>query len=195
MCGGEGASVFFPWVHALNHPGETIVMKIGLISDTHDHLDHIRQATQLFRDRGVDCVIHAGDIVSPPALLAMEGVMVNAVFGNNDGETVGLMKACAKSGGRLEGDFLQLETPDGPIAVYHGTVPALRDGLIRDGRYRAVVSGHTHTPVDRLEGSTRVLNPGTAHGFGQQATVMIYDTAQDKAELISLSGIDRTNRD
>ncbi|MEO5376565.1 MAG: YfcE family phosphodiesterase [Magnetococcus sp. DMHC-6] len=161
-------------------------MKIGLISDSHDHLDHIGKAAQLFKERGVDLVIHAGDFISPPAILALDGLTVAAVFGNNDGEKLGLAKMFAKIQGRLEGDFLELETEEGLLAVYHGTVSSLKRSLIDSGRYRAVVCGHTHTPENRLQGNTWVLNPGTAHGFGMRATVMVVETHDWSVELIDL---------
>jgi len=41
-------------------------MKIGLISDSHDHIDNIRKSVEVLKDRGVSLVIHAGDFVSPP---------------------------------------------------------------------------------------------------------------------------------
>lgn len=161
-------------------------MKLGLISDTHDHLDHIRSAAKHFRDRRVDLVIHAGDFTSPPAVKVLEGLRTGGVFGNNDGEKLGIAKAFQKIGGRLEGDFLKVEAGGEAIAVYHGTVPEIREALGRCGLYRAVISGHTHKLEDRREGRTRMLNPGSAHGFGKPATVMIYDTDTDRVDVIEL---------
>lgn len=161
-------------------------MKIGILSDSHDHLDNIHKAAQLFRERGVDQVLHAGDIISPPMVLALEGLKVQAVCGNNDGEVRGLTATFAKIGGKLEEDVLEVDTPEGKIAVYHGTYRAILDALIHSGKYLAVISGHTHKPVNRKEGTTKILNPGTAHGFGKDATVMVYDTQTDQADIITL---------
>ncbi|HTH47285.1 MAG TPA: metallophosphoesterase family protein, partial [Candidatus Limnocylindria bacterium] len=56
-------------------------MKIGIISDTHGHLD--RQVFDLFA--GVDHILHAGDIGYPSLILELEGLApVTAVLGNND---------------------------------------------------------------------------------------------------------------
>ncbi len=161
-------------------------MKIGLISDSHDNLEQVRKAAELFRQRGVDQVLHAGDFISPPAIKAMAGLPLAAVLGNNDGEKLGLAKTFDTLGGRLEGECLVFDTPEGTIALYHGVTPAILDGLVLSGQHLAVVSGHTHKVVDRREGKTRVLNPGTAHGFGGPATVMIYDTTADEVTLITL---------
>ncbi|MBF0270745.1 MAG: metallophosphoesterase family protein [Magnetococcales bacterium] len=166
-------------------------MKIGLISDSHDHLEHMSRALACFRERGVTQILHAGDCVCPATILTMVGFEVGGVFGNNDGERAGLHRAFARIGGRLEGEFLELGAPGGAgrIALYHGTVARLRDSLIVGGGYRLVVTGHTHRPVNRMEGETLVLNPGTLHGFGQRATAMIYDDATHSAELIELQAV------
>lgn len=161
-------------------------MKIGLISDSHDHLDNVRKAAHIFRERHVERVIHAGDFISPPSILCLEGLAVHGVYGNNDGERLGLVKMFKKIDGQLAEEVLEMDTPEGQIAVYHGTVPAVLNALIHSQNYSVVVCGHTHHTVDRLEGKTRVLNPGTAHGFGKEATVMLYDTATAQAEIIPL---------
>lgn len=113
-------------------------------------------------------------------------MQVAAVFGNNDGERLGLTHAFRKFGWRLEGDFLSLEVDGRRIAVYHGTVGAITEALIDCGHYDVVITGHTHEPVNRMAEETLVLNPGTAHGFGERATVMILDALAGRAELIEL---------
>ncbi len=161
-------------------------MKIGLISDSHDHIDNILQAARLFKERGVSLVIHAGDFVSPPALKPLDGLRLAGVFGNNDGELSGLQKMFGKLGGELGGDFLALEEDGRSIAVYHGTVPALTDALASCGKYDLVVTGHTHKIVNEHVGKTLVLNPGSAHGFGGRATVMIVETKDLGVEILEL---------
>ncbi len=161
-------------------------MKIGLISDSHDHIDNIRKAVQVFKDRGVSLVIHAGDIVSPPALKPFEGMRFAGIFGNNDGEQIGLMKTFGKLGGELGGDFLALREDGLAIAVYHGTVPELTQALVACGKYDLVITGHTHKRVNERVGASLLLNPGSAHGFDGQATVMVMETAGLKVETIEL---------
>jgi uncharacterized protein len=161
-------------------------MLIGIISDTHDQMDNVRSAVKMFLARGVERVLHAGDIVSPSVIALFDGLDVGFVYGNNDGEKVVMPKKVDQIGGSLGGDILVVECEQGKIAVYHGTVPQFLNSLIRCGDYRVVISGHTHKIVNRLEGKTRVLNPGTAHGFGESATIMLYDTALDQVEVIEI---------
>ncbi|MBF0422735.1 MAG: YfcE family phosphodiesterase [Magnetococcales bacterium] len=161
-------------------------MKWGLISDTHDHLVHIRRAMDLFQRQGVERVLHLGDYGSPKSVLAMEGMNVCGVLGNNDGEILGLNRAFASIGGVLMGQVGEFAFFGGKGVSYHGTIPTLRDALIHGGQFDLVALGHTHSPRDEWIGRTRVLNPGTAHGFGGYATVMVYDDTDGEVGLYHL---------
>ncbi|MBF0382496.1 MAG: metallophosphoesterase [Magnetococcales bacterium] len=161
-------------------------MLIGIISDSHDHMDNVRKAVEIFIAKGVEKVFHAGDIVSPSVVNLFAGLDAGFIYGNNDGERVAIPKKVEQVNGELGGDVLVRECDEGKIVVYHGTVPTILNALINCGDYRVVISGHTHKIVNRLEGNTRVLNPGTSHGFGGPATIMIYDSTKDETELIEL---------
>ena len=161
-------------------------MLIGLISDTHDHVPHIQQAVDLFMDREVELVLHAGDYCSPFTIPHFDGLRLKGIFGNNDGDKYLLMSKFDEIGAELEGDFMELQ-PDGlHIAVYHGTYPAITEALRTCGKYDVVVSGHTHTVVEEKYKQTLAVNPGTAHGFGEQATVALLDTATRAVEFVEL---------
>lgn len=161
-------------------------MKIGLISDSHDHISNIRKAVRVFKNRGVSLVIHAGDFVSPPSLKPFEGMRIAGIYGNNDGERNRLPKMFQNLDGVLGGDFLSLEEDGNTIAIYHGTVPALLEALVECGKYDLVVTGHTHEVVNERHGETMLLNPGSAHGFGEKATVMVVELKDLKVEVVEL---------
>jgi uncharacterized protein len=163
-------------------------MKIGLISDTHDNIQNIRKAISLFSSKNVSFVIHAGDIVSPEAVEAFQGVKLIAVLGNNDLEINGLTKALDKIGGQLNGEFCEMEHDDLIFAIYHGTNSRKKELLIRSGRYNVVVCGHTHKMQYKKFGRTLVINPGTANGwfFGYNATAAIFDTQIREPEFLNL---------
>ncbi|MCK4491079.1 MAG: metallophosphoesterase family protein, partial [Candidatus Altiarchaeales archaeon] len=58
---------------------------IGLMSDSHHHMDAIRGAVEFFNSRGVDLVLHAGDLISPftAGEFGKLGCRFVAVYGNN----------------------------------------------------------------------------------------------------------------
>ena len=163
-------------------------LKIGLISDTHDNFKNIESAVKIFNDKGIGYVIHAGDITTPEAVEAFEGVKLIGVLGNNDIDKQGLDNAFEKIGGKLKGELCEIEEDDLLIASYHGTNFKKRDALIQSGKYDVVVYGHTHKVENRVVGKTIVINPGTANGwfFGYKATAAIFDTLSRECELIHL---------
>ena len=40
-------------------------MKIGILSDTHDDIDNVKEAIHRFREQDVELIIHTGDFVFP----------------------------------------------------------------------------------------------------------------------------------
>lgn len=151
-------------------------MLIGLISDTHDHVPHIRQAVNLFQERGTNLVLHAGDYCSPFTIPLFEEINLRGIFGNNDGDKYLLISKFQAIGADIEGDFMTLKAGGLHIAVYHGTYPEITAALNRSGTYDVVVSGHTHECLTEQIGDTLWVNPGTANGFDGDATVAFLDT-------------------
>lgn len=163
-------------------------MKIGLIADTHDNIENIEKAVEVFKESKADLVIHAGDYVSPEAIRLFRGVNLLGVFGNNDFDKSGIRDAFIDIGGQIKGDLGEFEIDDLIFAVYHGTQQERRDLLIQSGKYDVIVCGHTHQTLTSKVGRTLVLNPGTAKGwfFGYRATVGIFDTLTKAMYFIDL---------
>lgn len=161
-------------------------MKIGIISDSHDHSENIIKAVDIFKEQNVDHVIHLGDYVNPASVKLFKGIKLVGIFGNNDGDKFRLMHSFNEIGGEIKGDFHEFEIDGLRCACYHGTEPQLRNSLVESGTYDVVMSGHTHACVNKKTGNTLVLNPGTSHGFWKRATVMVFDTETKEAEVIEL---------
>ena len=62
-------------------------MRIGVVSDTHN-LKNVRRIVEIFNERGIDRVIHTGDISQAKTLdvFAALNAPLFGVFGNNDQE-------------------------------------------------------------------------------------------------------------
>jgi hypothetical protein len=161
-------------------------MKIGIMSDSHDHAKNIKIAIEVFIKNRVDLIIHLGDYVNPASIKLFKGTKLIGIFGNNDGDKYRLMNSFKEIGGEIHGDFYETSIDGMKIACYHGTEPQLKDSLIASGIYDVVLYGHTHECVQEKTGKTLVLNPGTVHGFWERATFMILDTHTGKAEIIEI---------
>lgn len=161
-------------------------MKIGIISDSHDHLVNVIKAVEVFKEKKVDHVIHLGDYVNPASVKLFKDIKLIGIFGNNDGDKYMLMNSFNEIKGEIKGGFHEFEADGLKFACYHGTEPQLKNSLIDSGTYDVVMYGHTHAPVNKKVGGTLVLNPGSSHGFWERATVMIFDTETQETEIIDL---------
>ncbi|MBN2731364.1 MAG: metallophosphoesterase [Balneolaceae bacterium] len=161
-------------------------MLIGIISDTHDHVPHIKKAVEVFKKSNPDIVIHCGDYCSPFTIPPFEGVPLQGIFGNNDGDGYLLMEKFSTIGAELKGEFFEMEADGNKLAVYHGTYQPITDALIESGSYDVVISGHTHETVNKQVENTLAINPGTAHGFGERATIALLDTESMRPEFVEL---------
>jgi len=161
-------------------------MLLGLISDSHDHVPHIEQAVNIFKQRKVEVVLHAGDFCSPFTVPPFEGLSLKGVFGNNDGDHYLLLQKFDAIKADHLGTFGALEIDGRRIALYHGTDAPVTAALEQCGNYDVVISGHTHERKVEMIGSTLAINPGMAHGFGDEATVALLDTEELDVEFVSL---------
>ena len=125
-------------------------MQIGVISDTHNFLDP--KVRDLFK--GVDHILHAGDIGQPWILTQLEELApVTAVIGNTDTPMQARETEVCELAGRK---FMVSHIVD-PDAL---TEPLRkRISLVQPD---VVVFGHTHKPFQRQIGRTLFLNPGYA---------------------------------
>ncbi len=161
-------------------------MLVGILSDSHDNLPAVEAAAHRLRDRRVELVLHAGDIIAPfvAPVLARAGARVFAVYGNNDGERAGLRRKF-KDIGEIKGDVAELEMGGRNVAIYHGTETALAEALVAGGKYDLVVLGHTHRPEIVKRGRTLVVNPGECCGYlTGKRTFALVDTDAMTAEVV-----------
>jgi putative phosphoesterase len=154
-------------------------MRIGVISDTHNHLDP--RIPHLFA--GVDHILHGGDIGLPAIILALEQIApVTAVAGNTDDPGFHYrLTELVKLTGRK---FLVQH-----IVNPHALADPLKARIARE-RPDVVVFGHTHKPFSEIIGETRFFNPGYASKsrFGLERSVAILHCGEKgiRAEYLPL---------
>ena len=94
-------------------------MRIGVVSDTHNHLRNVSRIVELFNTAGVERVVHTGDITQAKTLAmfgALEARLVG-VFGNNDVEREALEATAAQLDIRLEEPPLSLDWDERRLLV------------------------------------------------------------------------------
>ncbi len=148
-------------------------MKVGLLSDTHGHLDP--RIPKLFQ--GVDHILHAGDIGHDGIIADLSLIApVTAVLGNNDLGLHYRETEAVTLGGQV---FL----------VHHIVQPkSLHDRLSRSVAHHRpafLIFGHTHARHDSVVDGVRFLNPGYCGRprFGQERSIAVLELGKSEAVL------------
>ncbi len=161
-------------------------MKIGVMSDSHDNVPMIKKAVELFNNESVELVIHAGDFIAPFSVAALSDLKcrVVGVFGNNDGERIGVAKRF-EAVGDIHPNLASVEVGGRKIAAMH--YPELAEPIAKSGEYDIVIYGHTHE-IDVRKEESLILNPGETGGWTTgKCTVAIVDLETLEAEIRELS--------
>src|SRR5262249_14601825 len=144
-------------------PGIMTAMKIGIVSDTHGRHLNVRLALLELKARGVQVVLHCGDIDDPDTVALFEGFEAHFVFGNCDWDKAPLREKMAEIGATLHESFGHVELEGVRIAFTHGDDHKLLSDLEQSGAYDFLFYGHTHAAEEHQTGPTRVINPGALH--------------------------------
>ena len=156
---------------------------IGIISDTHENEEAIGKAVKIFKGKNVEFVIHCGDIISPPMLEHFNGLNMKFVFGNNDGERLGLNEKAKEFGFEEITDEKEFEHKRKKFYAYHGTKREKLESAIKSNKYDYVLTGHTHIKRDEKIGKTRVINPGALFRI-HPYTIALLDVQNDKLQFV-----------
>jgi uncharacterized protein len=190
-------------------------LRIGIISDTHDDIENVQRAIEIFNTERVEYVIHAGDYIFPGIVIEFKKLNAKliGVLGNNDGEKVHLLKNFLDIGGELKGELGEIELDGLSFGIYHGTDKEVKEKLVNSRKYDIIISGHTHriempslssttnnknekqqrNNTNRKRGPALVLNPGTAHkkvesisGAFKEGGIIIFNTRTEHYKFVDL---------
>ena len=134
-------------------------MKIGVIADTHipDRAEDVPQEI-LENFKGVDMIIHAGDLVDLKVLDRLKTVCPNvkAVWGNMD--SYDTRKKLP------EKEIIKIANYK--IAIMHGyghpnKLMDLMAKEFKDDNVNLVIFGHSHTALNEKKGNVLYFNPGS----------------------------------
>src|ERR1044071_741771 len=120
---------------------------IGVISDTHG----LMRPEALDALRGVDMIVHAGDIGAPEVLERLRLLAeVVAIKGNND--------RAAWARGIPETTAVEVESVQ--VYIIHNVHDLDFNPAVAG--FRVIISGHSHSPSISEKDSVLYLNPGSA---------------------------------
>ncbi len=163
------------------------MMTIGLLSDTHSHLDN--KILDFFKD--VDEIWHAGDIGNLEVVYRLKAIKpVRAVFGNIDGQE-------ARSQFK-EVEIFKCENMNVliiHIGGYPGKYAPRVKELLRNNNSNLFISGHSHILKVMYDKTLVIMhiNPGAAgmSGFHQVITAMRFVVDNQEIKKMQILEINR----
>lgn len=167
-------------------------MKIGILSDTHNHLPESRRALDLLVARGADCLVHCGDagedvvdLVS--AVCQAHGLRAYIALGNCDYASPGDHRFVANLAGIERSVQPEFEAGGHRCTVLHGHDHRRLEAVVTSGQFAYVFTGHTHRPSGKHVGPTFLLNPGScARPRIGPPTVLLLETDTGQADWLAV---------
>lgn len=153
-------------------------MRVGILSDTHDHVNAMAAAIELLRGNGAEFYVHCGDVGSERILDHLAGLPSAFVWGNNDWDRADLERYARRLDINCLGAFGELELGGKRFAVLHGDDTRLKSRVLAEQRCDYLLQGHTHLRNDHRVGKVRCINPGALYR-AREKSVAILDTAAD----------------
>lgn len=164
-------------------------MKVAVLSDIHDRLDHLDAVLKAVAGSGADRLFFLGDFCAPFSLAALvEGFAgpVDVVFGNNDGDQFLLCQMARKHPlVTLHAPLAELVIEGRKVALHH--YPEIARRLAESGAYDAVFSGHDHQRYLHQIGETLWANPGEIMGRFGVVSFGLWDTSSNGFDHIEVS--------
>ena len=141
-------------------------MKVGLISDTHNHLRESRRALDLLVARGARHLVHCGDVGEDvvdllSAVCREHGIRAHVAIGNCDRAHLEDAPFLTSPAGIERAEAPEFTLAGKQCVALHGDRAEILRQTVQSGRFDYVFTGHSHAPTDVREGRTRLVNPGS----------------------------------
>jgi putative phosphoesterase len=164
---------------------EKFAMRLGVISDTHGHVELTRPAVRMLESLEVDAVLHCGDIGSLAVVELFEKWPTHFVFGNCDENTDKLAAGIRRAGQTCHGLFGDLEFAGVRVALLHSHERRRFRETIDSGDFSLVCYGHTHVAAIDRHGDTLVVNPGAIYRADPH-TLAVIDLPAVEATIVEV---------
>ena len=138
-------------------------MRLGIVSDSHGHVELTRPAVRMLESLEVERVLHCGDIGSVAVVEMFAQWPTDFVFGNCDYDHAALSQAIEVVGQTCHGAFGELQIEGRRIGLLHSDDRRLFEEVVHSGEWDLVCYGHSHIAKIERVGPTLVVNPGALY--------------------------------
>ena len=138
-------------------------MLIGIVSDSHGHVELARAGVRMLESLGVERVLHCGDIGSMEVVNLFAAWPTDFVFGNCDYAREELAAGITAAEQTCHGAFGELEIAGRRIGLLHSDDHRKFTEVTNSDAWDLVCYGHTHVAKVEHVGDTLVVNPGALY--------------------------------
>jgi len=141
-------------------------MLIGVVSDTHNRVQHVEKIVNLFNSYKLSLVVHTGDITNAKTLDLFSDLNfpLRGVYGNNDINEPNLIETSKKNGFDFRLPPHIFELGNRKIAIFHE--PDEIDSFLKEEKsIDLILHGHTHRYRNEKISGSRIFNPGESSGM------------------------------
>ncbi len=160
-------------------------MRLGIVSDTHGHVESTREAVRMLDSLQVERVLHCGDIGSAEVVEQFAHWPTDFVLGNCDHHPERIAAAIAEAGKTYHGAFGELQIAGKRIALLHGDDRGKFREATESDKWDLVCYGHSHVASIERRGHTLIVNPGALHR-ATPYSLAIVDLQQLEASIVTL---------
>lgn len=164
-------------------------MKIIIISDIHDNLLNLDKVLHYAKDNNIYKIICCGDFGSEETIKYLSKNFngnIRAVFGNADDDHMDFDKVKDKfSNIKFSKDASNFVIDNKQVLVVHE--PVHYEPYLANEDLQYIFYGHTHKPWQEVKNGKTMLNPGNVSNYLYPPTFAIWETKNDKFELIQLN--------
>lgn len=160
-------------------------MLLGILSDTHNHLERTQRAVEMLRTEGATALVHCGDLTGAPIVRVCASLPCYFVLGNNDDDNVPELEQAAIDCGVTclhWGGVVELAGKR--VGVVHGHMSTDLRRILND-QPDYLLSGHSHYPADTMQGTVRRINPGALFRAAE-FTVALLDLSSDTLRFLKI---------
>jgi hypothetical protein len=166
-------------------------MKIAIISDVHNNDVNLKKVLRYCAQNSVEKIICCGDLADMKTLDILNDNFSGDIFftfGNMDNDHLRDHEFDKKYKHTfIFRKFGETGIDSKQVAFIH--FPREAKELAETGKYDFVFNGHTHKPWTEKVGTCTLLNPGNVTGDFYPPTFAVWNTTDDKFELIRIHNL------
>ncbi|HEX4132719.1 MAG TPA: metallophosphoesterase family protein [Pirellulales bacterium] len=159
-------------------------IRLGVVSDSHGHAEHVWPAVHMLESLEVDLVLHCGDVGGAAIVAMFKRWPTHFVYGNVDDPST-LRAAIAETKQTFHAAFGTLKLCGREIAFTHGDDSRALSRAIDSSQYALVCHGHTHVARNERRGPTLVLNPGALYRANPHSMAVVDIPADQNRPLVA----------